>query len=252
MATGQGSVGRVRVFEDFMSMPDDGGLTIVDATGVAFNNLRLNAVSGDVVMDQVVTLGGGVASFSGAGAAADGISISTAPLIPADGPIVVETRFKYAAWADAQLFVGLQETYDRDEPVNPFTLSGTTLTDNATGNTWGIYYDTAATTDDFRAAASAAGTILSASGTLGVRANATLTADAFVIVRVELNPAGGGEIYMDDGSGKGMRLIDVLPNGSLSTTAVYHPNVHLCAQSTGDELMSVDYVLVEGGRSWTA
>ena len=247
----QGTRGRVEVWEDFTSMPDDGGLTIVDATGVAFNGLRLNAISGDVVMDTVVTLGGGMASFSGAGAAADGINISSAPFIPADGHMWMECRFKYAAWADAQVFVGFQETLDRDEAVNPFTLSGTTLTDNSTGNTWGIYYDTTATTDDFRAAASAAGTILAASGTLGVRANATLTADKFVVVRVELNPAGGGEVYFGDtGSGE-LKLVDILPNGSLSTTAAYHPVAHLCAASTGDELMTVDYFGAGGGRSWT-
>ena len=247
----QGSRGRVTVWEDFTSMPDDGGLTIVDATGVAFNDVRLNAISGDVVMDQVVTLGGGVASFSGAGGAADGINISAAPFVPADGQMYMECKFKYAAWADSQLFVGFQETLDRDEAVNPFTLSGTTLTDNDTGNTWGFYYDTTATTDDFRAAASSAGTIKSVSGTLGVRSNATLTADKFVIVRVTIDQSGGGEAWLGDTSGGPMKLVDTIPAGTLSTTAAYHPVAHLCAASTGDELMSVDYFLAEGGRSWT-
>ena len=248
----QGTKGYVEVWEDFMSMQDDGGLTIVDATGVAFNNIRLNAISGDVVFDQVVTAGAGLASFSGAAGAADGINISCAPFRPVDGQMWMECRFKYAAWADAQLFVGFQETLDRDEAVNPFTLSGTTLTDNNTGNTWGAYFDTGATTDDIRAAASQAGTIHSASGTLGVRANATLTADKFIIIRVELNPHGGGEVYVADTAATGgLKLVDVLPNGSLSTTAVYYPVAHLAANSTGDELMSVDYFACGGGRTWT-
>ena len=251
MAVGIGSVGTVEVMEDFMSMQDDGGLTIVDATGIAFNNLRLNAISGDVVMDQDVTLGGGVATFSGAGGAGDGISIASAPLIPRDGHMTIETRFKYAVWTDVQAFVGFQETWDRDEAVNPFTLNGTTLTDNSVGNCWGIYYDTQATTDDWRAAASQAGTIVSASGTLGVRANSTLTADKFIIIRVELNPSGGGDVYISDALGDSFRLVDNLPNGTLSTTAAYHPVVTLLAQSTGDPLISVDYVRIRGGRSWT-
>ena len=248
---GQGSRGRVEVWEDFMSMLDDSGVTIVDADGLRYNDIRLNAISGDVTMDTIVTLGGGMATFTGAGGAADGINIATSPFIPADGQMWMECRFKYAAYADARVFVGFAETVDRDEAVNPFTLSGTTLTANNTGNTWGIYYDTGATTDDFRAAASSAGVIKSASGTLGVRANATLTADKFVVIRVTVDQSGGGEVWMADTGAGEMRLVDTIPAGTLSTTAVYHPMAHLAANSTGDELMTVDYFGAGGGRSWT-
>ena len=248
---GQGSRGGVTVWEDFMSFPDDGGLTIVDADGARYNDLRLSAISGDVNMDCVSTVGAGIASFSGAAGAADGINISTAGFKADDGQMWMECRFKYAAYADAQLFVGFQQTLDRDEAVNPFTLSGTTLTANNTGNTWGFYYDTAATTDDFRAAASAAGAIKSVSGTLGVRANATLVADKYVIVYVTVDQSGGGEAWLAVADGV-LKLVDTIPAGTLATNVTLHPVAHLAAQSTGDELMSVDSFAAGGGRSWTA
>ena len=81
-----------------------------------------------------------------------------------------------------------------------FTLSGTTLTANNGGNVYGIYYDTAATTDDIRAMASVSGTASTAAltdggtayGSLGIRANTTLVADSWNYVRVILDPDGRG------------------------------------------------------------
>ena len=248
----QGTRSRVSVWEDFTAMSDDDALAIVDATGLQYGPIRLSAISGNVDFNSIATLGGGMATFSGAGGAADGINISAAPFRPADGAMWMECRFKYAAWADVQLFVGFQETLDRDEAVNPFTLSGTTLTDNDTGNTFGVYYDTTATTDDFRAAASAAGVIKSVSGTLGVRANLTPAADKFVIVRVEVDQSGGGEVWIGGTTDSdGMKRVTGIPAGTLSTTAVLHPVAHLASASTGDELITVDYFGCEGGRSWT-
>ena len=48
-----------------------------------------------------------------------------------------------------------------------------------------------------------------------------------------------------------MKLVDTIPAGTLTNTAAMHPVAHLAAQSTGDELMSVDYFGAGGGRNWT-
>ena len=248
---------KIGFFEDFLAQEDDGGVIIVDADGLRYNNVRLIAVSGDVVMDSTVDEPGGVASFSGAGAAADGIAIISGKLCPNDGTISMGARFKYAAGADARIFIGFAETVDRDEPANPATISGTTLTVGSTGETFGLYYDTNATTDDFRAIATNGTAIDSATGlgTLGARANAALTADSWNVVRVEVDQNGSARAYLgnavNDPSGTGPKLVYTLPAGFLSATAQYTPYVLLAAGSTGDELMEVDYVWASGSRDWS-
>ena len=243
-------------FEDFLSPPDDGGLTIVDADGAFYNDIRLVAVSGDVVFDATVDEPGGIASFSGAGGAADGIALISGKFCPNDGGIQMGVRFKYASGADARIFVGFAETVDRDEPVNPATISSTTLTVNNSGETFGVYYDTGATVDDFRAIAHNGSAIDTATGlgTLGARANAALTADSWNVVRVEVDQNGAARAYLgnaaNDPSGDGPKLVYSLPAGFLTTTAQYTPYVFLGAQSTGDELMEVDYYWATGSRDW--
>ena len=253
MAVTQGTHGRVSIFEDFTTMQDDSGLAMTDGLGLTFNDIRIIEISGVVTIDQDVTRGGGIATFSGAGGAGDGVVITAAPFVPADGQMWMECRFKPSVLTSLQMFVGFQETMDRDETVIPFTLNGTTLTDNATGSTWGLYYDTTATTDDWRAAAADDGTIKSVSGTLGVRANATIVADKFMVVRVEVDQSGGGRVfYGDDSVGNGgLKLVDEIPAGTLDTAAVLHPIIHLIDPGTADPLWSVDYFAAEGGRSWT-
>ena len=245
-------------FEDFLAPFDDSGVAIVDADGLIYgNNVRLVAVSGDVTVDTTVDEPGGVMSITGAGAAADGLAIISSKFCPNDGTISMGARFKYATGADVRLFVGWAETVDRDEPVNPATVSGTTLTVNNSGETFGVYYDTGATTDDFRAIATNGSAIDSATGlgTLGARANAALTADSWNVVRVEVDQNGVGRVYLgnaaNDPSGTGPKLVYTLPAGYLTTTAQYTPYVLLAANSTGDETMEVDYYWARGSRDWT-
>lgn len=261
----QGSRGKLRVFEDFHGI--GAAATISDATaGTRFNDLTLIAVSGDVAMDHTVDEGGGVASFSGAAGAADGIVITTSPMIPAgNGTMVMEVRAKVSAATDYRCFIGFQQTVSLSETVNPFTLSGTTLTDNDGGEVVGFYYDTQATTDDFRFHASAAGVADTSAalsyalggattlGALGVRCNATLTADRWFIARVEIDPDGAARGYFGDetmANVNGLTLIAALKAGTLSTTVPYFPIAQLLEQSTGDPTHEVDYFLAEGNRDW--
>jgi hypothetical protein len=249
---------KIGFFEDFLAPLDDSGTAIVDADGLIWgSSVRMVAVSGDVTVDSTVDEPGGVVSFSGAGAAADGIALMSQKLCPNDGAISMGARFKYAAGADARIFVGFIETADRDETLNPATISGTTLTVNNTGETFGLSYDTGATTDDFRAIATNGTAIDSATGlgTLGARANAALTADSWNVVRVEVDQNGVARAYLgnaaNDPTHSGPKLVYTLPAGYLSATAQYTPIVLLAANSTGDELMEVDYFWARGSRDWT-
>ena len=257
----QGDVGRLVLHEDFTSALAQ---TLSDATEYRYGHFRLAAISGDVAMGIVVDEGNGVATFSGAAGAADGIAIYALPFIPAyNGTMTLEVRAKHGAVTDLRAFVGFAQTVSVAEPVNPFTLSGTTLTANNAGECFGLYYDTQATTDDWRAMSSSAGTADTAAvnndtgatfGSLGVRANSGLVADSWWYARIEVDADGAarayyGDVTLDPGN-TGPKRVCELRAGTLSSTAALHPLIILAEQSTGDPLHHVDFVRVTAGRDW--
>lgn len=263
----QDEFGRIGFFEDFIGAP--AASTITDATaGTLFKDVTLVAISGDVAMTHTVDESGGVVAFSGAGGAADGIALLGTPMQPStNGTIVAGGRFKVSAATDYRAFVGLQETISLSETVNPYTLSGTTLTSNAAGNVVGFYYDTQATTDDFRfmagtnsAAATSGriaipGNINSTLGSLGVRCNVTLTADTWMVWKLELHPDGSCDAWFGDetmANKNGLTWIGKLAPGVISATALYVAHMHLAEQSTGDPTHEVDYFYQKGNRDWAA
>ena len=241
--------------------------TLSDATaGTRFNDITLVAISGDVAMDHTVDEAGGVASFSGAAGAGDGIALIGGPFRPStNGTIVTGGRFKASAVTDYRVFAGFASTASLSETVNPFTLSGTTLTANNAGEAVGFYYDTQATTDDLRLMSSTAGTADTTAvaydqygtkttlGSLGLRANATIAADTYIVYRIEIDNDGTARGWIGDESmarNKGLVRIGTIAPGVLSTTAHYFPLLFLAEQSTGDPTHEVDYFYARGFRDW--
>ena len=243
----QSSFGKLSFNEDFLGLRT---ATISDATAANYGDVLLVPVSGDVALTPTVDESGGVAAFSGAAGANDGIAIVSAPMQPSgDGPIWCEGRFKVSITTDYQAFLGFQETVSLTETVNPFTLSGTTLTSNNGGQSVGFYYDTGATTDDFRLHMSSDGTELTTAkvkngfdasttlGALGVRAGVTLTADEWMIFRVEIDPDGTCRGYfgrasmatsgVGRGSAEGLTLVGTIEAGNIDETALLHPIIQL-------------------------
>lgn len=257
----QGENGMILLEEDFTSALAQ---TLSDATEYRYGHFRLAAISGDVAMDTVVDEGNGVATFSGAGAAADGVAIYALPLLPLyNGPATIEVRAKTSVITDYRVFVGFAQTVSVAEPVNPFTLSGTTLTANNSGVAFGLYFDAQATTDDFRAMASLSGVAQTAAinndtgaafGALGVRANGGVVVDSWWQAKVEIDPDGAARAYYadvtNDPQNNGLRRVCELRAGTLTTTAALHPMVLLACHSTGDPLHHVDFVRVKYGRDW--
>lgn len=257
MSIVQGKTGRIGFCEDFLGLTDDDNVTVSDTVPTRWNNVAIAAISGAVDQNVVVDEGNGVISLSGAGAAGDGAAIFSAPMAPdVNGPLRMAARFKTSSASDFQAYVGFQETVDRDEPVRAFELSGTTLTDNNVGQAIGIYFDSAADTDDWRAAGSNDGTIFSATSSPGIRANTTLEADSWIVVEVEVEPDGSARVWMGDNNLGKMTLIDddgdgfTLPKGNLDESAFLHPILLFMAESTGDPTLEVDYFEVSASRDW--
>ena len=257
----QGEMGIVCYKEDFGSAIAQ---TLSDATEYRHGDVRLAAISGNVAMDIVVDEPNGIATFSGAAGAVDGVAIYTLPFRPStNGPIYVEAYWKPSTVTTYGFFFGFQETVSVAEPVNPFTLSGTTLTANNGGNVWGLYFDTTATTDDVRAMISLDGAATTTAvndltgstfGALGVRANATPTADSWIYARVELDPNGAGRAYYgdigNDPQNSGPKLIAAVRAGAFDQAALVHPILIMVDPSTNDPLHHVDFFHAHGGRDW--
>ncbi len=261
----QDQFGRIGFFEDFLGIA--AAATISDATaGTRYNDVCLVAISGDVAMDHTVDEAGGVVSFSGAAGAGDGVALIGSPLRPStNGTIVTGGRFKASAVTDYRVFVGFASTASLSETVNPFTLSGTTLTANNAGEAVGFYYDTQATTDDMRFMSSTAGvadttaTVYDQYGTkttlgsLGLRCNATIAADTYMVYRIEIDNDGTVRGWFGDesmGRNKAPIRIGTLAAGTMTTTSHYFPLMFLAEQSTGDPTHEVDYFYAFGSRDW--
>jgi hypothetical protein len=261
----QSDFGRIGTFEDFGGY--EATQSISTGTVIRVKDLALVAVSGNTTYINTVDESGGVASFVGGAAdAADGIAIYGAPSIPSsNGTLQMEARFKGSSATDLRVFCGWQETVVAAEPINPFTLGGTTLVSNDGGNVVGFYTDTSANTDDYRFHASLDGTELTTAalgasidgsttlGALGIRAVATITADSWVVCRVEIDVAGGAEgwcgaIGMADQNG--LSPIARMNSGSLDKDALYFPMLQLLAASTGQPTFKVDYFQWKGSRDW--
>jgi hypothetical protein len=255
--------GRVGFFEDFIAATDDDILAVADADGLRYNDIFIVAQSGQADIVGVTGVPNGVMRFNGAGAAADGFALLSAPMKPStQGTVSVEVRMKASAVTAWRWFFGLASTVDRDESVSPFSLSGTTLTANNAGQAVGFYFDTAATTDDVRWMASNAGTAFTGAkglnnvllGSLGTRMNTTLVADKWIYMRVELDADGAargyyGDVTTDPGN-TGPQLKAAIAGGNLDATAAYVPYFHCVDTSTGDANYDVDFFGGSAGRDW--
>jgi hypothetical protein len=263
----QSDFGRIGFSEDFNGY--NATASIADGTaGTRYNDLTFAALGGQTELFFTVDESGGVVSANGAGAAGNGMAFWGAPMVPSsNGTLRMEARFKGTLATDLRVFVGWQETVAVAEPLNPFTLSGTALTTLDGGNTVGFYTDTSADTDDYRFHSSLDGTETTAAalsdalqgettlGALGVRALATITADSWVIARVEIDVAGNAEGWIGAvgmANQNGLTRVARMKSGTLDVDALYHPILILAAGSTGDPLLECDYIWAKGNRDWSA
>ena len=202
-------------------------------------------------IENTVDEPGGIVAFTSDTGDNDNVAIYAGPFKAADGPLVMETRFKYSN-VDCAIFAGFTETLDLTTPVMPAEFATATMTYNGTGVMAGMQYDVDGTTDDFRAVFGDVGAVLSGADTNGTRANATLTADRWFIVRVEVDPSGAGRVYFaDQTSNAQMKLIKSVSSG-IPTDVVLFPVLMLENRSANARVLEVDYFRARGYRDWSA
>lgn len=260
----RGTFGEIRVWEDFTHFEDNIAATGL-ATAIVFGTGYVSV--GDVGLVSVnegslawtIDEPGGILAITTDTGDDDNACLIAGPFRPADGGCECEYRFKFdgAATTFPAIFAGFSETMAFDTPVMPAEFATATMTYNGTGGMVGAQMDVDGTTDDFRACAGDAAAATGGAGN-GVRANETLTADEWYLVRVEIGDDGHGTVYVGH-KGSGMDRIatsDAVHGTSFNAAVVtpgdrQYPVLMAENRSAAARVFEVDYFWARGFRDWS-
>jgi hypothetical protein len=244
MATCQGSLGRLRICEDFLGPDNDltWGTGTVQVGQLGF--VSVNEGSFEWMSDEA----NGVIAVTTDTGDNDNACFMVGPFIPAvNGALILEARFKFNSASLGAVFCGFSETLDLATPVMPAEFAGTTMTYNGTGQMIGAQWDSDATTGDFRAVFGDAGAVLTGADANGTRANQTITADEWYLVRVELSSTGVGEVWVGHNK-SGMESVKRV-TGNPTTNPLF-AILMFENRSAAARVFKSDYVLAEATRDW--
>ena len=260
----RGTFGELRVFEDFTHFEDNIAATgvatgIVNGTGyVSVGDVGLVSVN-EGSLAWTIDEPGGILALTTDTGDDDNVCLIAGPFDPADGGCECEYRFKFdgAATTFPAIFAGFSETMAFGTPVMPAEFATATMTYNGTGGMMGAQMDVDGTTDDFRACAGDAAAGAGGSGTTGVRASETLTADEWYLVRCEFGTDGNGKVFVGH-KGDQMDLIAATTavQGSSWSGAVVTPADEQYAvlmaenRTAAARVFEVDYFYARGFRDW--
>ena len=259
----RGTFGELKVFEDFLNFEDDIAAAGV-ATGIVFGAGFVSV--GDVGLVSVgegslawtIDEPGGILAITTDTGDNDNACLIAGPFRPADGGCESEFRFKFNSATLGAVYAGFTETLVFDTPVMPAEFATETMTYNGSGGMIGASFDTAATDNDFRVLGGDAGAVSSNADTNGTRANETIAADEWYLVRTEVDPDGNGRVYVGH-KGDQMDLISVsnAVQGASFQGAVVTPGDRQYAvcmfenRSAAARVFEVDYCYAHGWRDWT-
>ena len=257
----QGSRGKTYIFEDMFGGFADGAWA---ATGVGQVGQMLFTSVNEGALAPTLDEPGGILAVTTDVGDDDNWAGFAGGFKPADGGMWMETRLKIVdsvAATRAAVWVGFAETLSLTTPVMPFETATATTTYNGTGGMAGFGFDSDATDIDFRFAAGDAGAALATAAgqvggavgaALGIRTNGTMTADRWMIFRVEVRPDGLARgWYGGIDTGNELRFIG-RSTAALGTGDTFHAVVMIENRAAANEILEIDYVEIEGNRDWLA
>lgn len=245
----QSEFGKVTVWDDFLAPDND--LTWGTGT-IKVGNWGFVSVN-EGTLEWTVDEPGGIVAFTTDTGDNDNAVLMAGTYKPADGGMRMESRFKFNSATLGAVFVGFTETLVLATPVMPAEFDTVTMTYNGTGGMIGALLDTDATTNDFRSVFGDGGAISGGATAGGVRANETITADEWYIVRVEVDEDGTGRVYVghDDGLGGDMQLVEEVSTAFVTNTDVLYAIIMFENRSAAARVFEVDYGFASGYRDWT-
>ena len=263
MATSRGTFGELKVFEDFMHFEDNIAASGV-ATGIVYGAGYISV--GDLGMVSVnegslawtIDEDGGILAITTDTGDNDNAFLLAGRYRPANGGVETETRLKFASVTLDAIEAGFTETLAFNTPVMPAEFATATMTYNGSGGMMGANLDPDASANDFRAFGGDGGAGAGGSSTTGVRANETITADEWYVLRTEIGTDGNGAVYVGHKSEQ-YELIAATNavQGNSWTGAVLTPGDQFYAiagvenRSGAASIAEFDYVYARGWRDWT-
>lgn len=249
MAVCQGSLGRITAFADFTGIYDSvawGATNLVsgDTWGTGWGFASVNEGSFASTVDEA---NGVLAITTDTGDNDNCVLIGPRMQPSINAPLVIEARFKFNSATLGAVYCGFTETLSLTTPVMPAEFATATMTYNGSGQMLGAQLDTDATTNDFRALGGDAGAVYSGWDTNGTRANETITADEWYIVRCELETGGTGRVLVGH-KNKSLDLIKEVDDNP--TTNLLYPILMFENRSGAARVFEVDYCFASGARDW--
>ncbi len=240
MVSKHGSIGRVEVMEDFLSFTiTTAGNDVIPQAGI--HTVAVGTGSFATTIDEP----GGILSCVTATVDNSNVALYSGPFKAADGGCVIEARFKVADVTTNALFCGFSELLVATGAVCPIEASGSNSLTVGAGSAMGILRDIDQTTDTFLAVASD-----NSAAETAVNTGLSPTNDEWEIVRVEVDPDGGGRVYMGEDN-QGLVLQKEFAAGILTTSVVLHPVLICECRSAVANTLEVDYFYARGYRDWT-
>lgn len=251
MAVCQSEFGVLKWGSDFLGPDNDltwgTGTVHIDGLG----SVSVNEGTYEWTIDE----GNGVIAFTTDTGDNDNVALMAGTFIPSvNAPLVAEGRFKFNSATLGSVFCGFTETLALDTPVMPAEFATATMTYNGSGQMIGALWDSDATTGDFRALNGDAGAVQgtdratnAALATAGIRANETITADEWYIVRTEVDKDGIGRVYVGH---KNTSLDLILEVSGIPTTNPLYAVLMFENRSGAARVFEVDYFMGTAARDW--
>ena len=249
----RGNFGEIRAFNDFTGTYET--VTWDAATVELGGGWGLYSVNEGTIQDVKDEEGGIIQLLTDTGDN-DNAALVAGPFKPSNGGCVMEARFKVADDLNVAIFAGFSETMSVATPVMPAEYATATMSINGSGGVAGLQYDMDGTTDFFRAASGDGGAVTGTNksgtaitATTTTNSGQTVTADKFVVARVEISPSG--RIDLSLAADKELTQVESI-TGAVTASDLFYAVLMLENREAAAKEFEVDYVYARGFRDWTA
>ena len=250
----RGNFGEIRAFNDFTGTYET--VSWDAATAELGGGWGLYSVNEGTIQDVKDEEGGVIQLLTDTGDN-DNAALVAGPFKPSNGGCVMEARFKVADDLNVAMFAGFMETMVLATPVMAAEYASTTMTINGSGGVAGLQYDLDGTNPDvFRPASGDGGAVTGTNksgtaitATTTTSSGQTVTADAFVVARVEISPSGRIDYLL--AADKELTLVESI-TGAVTASDLFYAVLMLENREAAAKEFEVDYVYARGFRDWTA
>lgn len=244
----QGSVGKIRIFEDFLGQDDPVAGTAVPRQLGPFRVVGQGIAEIDAGAPRLSTQGGAVRlTTTNETEHTTGIETNVGFVAGAGGPIVMEARVQFENLDTKTAFIGFTDiAIASDVPsleTDLITGATTTLTLTAS-DLVGFYLSSELTDDEDWHGVYNGGTTTGATASGNVDLDDDAVAGEWQVLRLEIDPNGTARWYTDG-------TLRQTTAGAVSTTVGLKFFAAVEAKGAAIETMDVDYVLIETDRDWT-